>query len=107
MQRLLTQKQTNSPRRDSNPQSLPPEGSALSIRPQGRVREVDAAKKHRIIVVDKIKNKTTTNRRFFSLGQNLLCVVPILSHETVLDWERKTAQPSPTKQGMLELNQLS
>ena len=24
-----------SPRRDSNPQSLPPEGSALSIRPQG------------------------------------------------------------------------
>jgi hypothetical protein len=26
-----------SPRRDSNPQSLPPEGSALSIRPQGRV----------------------------------------------------------------------
>ena len=27
-----------SPRRDSNPQSLPPEGSALSIRPQGRIR---------------------------------------------------------------------
>ena len=26
----------NSPRRDSNPQSLPPEGSALSIRPQGQ-----------------------------------------------------------------------
>ena len=28
---------TVSPRRDSNPQSLPPEGSALSIRPQGRL----------------------------------------------------------------------
>lgn len=28
----------NSPWRDSNPQSLPPEGSALSIRPQGRQR---------------------------------------------------------------------
>ena len=27
---------TKSPRRDSNPQSLPPEGSALSIRPQGQ-----------------------------------------------------------------------
>jgi hypothetical protein len=27
--------EAKSPRRDSNPQSLPPEGSALSIRPQG------------------------------------------------------------------------
>ena len=27
----------NSPWRDSNPQSLPPEGSALSIRPQGQL----------------------------------------------------------------------
>ena len=34
----MKKKKQNSPRRDSNPQSLPPEGSALSIRPQERTR---------------------------------------------------------------------
>ena len=36
---FVVDKEIISPRRDSNPQSLPPEGSALSIRPQGQHNE--------------------------------------------------------------------
>ena len=42
----MKRKSQKSPRRDSNPQSLPPEGSALSIRPQGPQQQ-ETGKIHR------------------------------------------------------------